>query len=94
MREECVYVLRIRKTRGRDRVDVLQQPPEGSGCPQLPRWFYRWVEVEPTPSEIRLKVYEEMDRKGYVVVEVRSWWFGKTEPNEPAFYIYRPRIVE
>ena len=91
--EACVYVLKIKKTQGMDRVEVLRQPPEDSGCSQLPRWFYRWVEVEPTGSEIRAKVYQEMDRKGYVVVEVHSWWFGYTEGGR-AFYIRNPHIVE
>ena len=93
-REECVYILLVKKTRGRDKVVMLQQPSLDSDCQVFPRWFYRWLEVEPWDSDIRKLVYNELDRKGYVVLEVRgrNIWFGKTE-GEPALYVYNPKII-
>jgi hypothetical protein len=95
-REECVYILLVRKTRGRDMIKVLSQPGMDSDCPVFPRMMFRWLEVEPWKSEIRKLVYDEQDRKGYVILEVRgrkSIWLGKTE-GEPALYVYNPRILE
>ena len=95
-REECVYILLVKKTRGRDKVVMQQQPSLDSDCQVFPKWFYRWLEVEPWNSDIRKLVYDELDRKGYVVLEVRgkrSIWLGRTEPNEPALYVYNPKII-
>jgi hypothetical protein len=94
--EECVYVLLVRKTKGRDKIEVISQPGMDSDCQVLPKWMYRWLEVLPCPSEIREMVYRVQDEKGYVVIEVRgkgSVWFGKTL-GEPALYVYNPRILD
>lgn len=96
-REECVYVLKVVKTRGRDKIIMLKQPDPDSDCRMFPKWFYRWLEVEPWTSDIRKLVYDLQERKGYVILEVRGKYniqFGKTEPNEPALYVWEPRIVE
>lgn len=95
MGEECVYVLLVRKTRGRDRIEVISQPGMDSDCQVLPRWMYRWLEVEPWDGEIREMVYTILDERGCVTLEVRgrgSVWLGKTE-GEPALYVYNPRIL-
>jgi hypothetical protein len=94
--EECVYVLLVRKTRGRDRIEVISQPSVDSECQVFPRWMYRWLEVEPWYSEVRRIVYRVLDERGCVVIEVRgrgSLWLGKTE-GEPALYVYNPRILD
>jgi hypothetical protein len=96
-REECVYVLKVVKTRGRDKILVLQQPSLESDCPVFPKMMFRWLEVEPWKSEIRKLVYDLQERRGYVILEVRgrrNIWLGRTEPNEPALYVYNPRILE
>jgi len=93
MRDSCVYVLKVRKTRGRDRIDVLSQPGPDSGCPVLPKWMYRWLEVMPRWSEARKKVEEELRKRGYVVIETDEAYLGKNELNEQVLFVFNPKIL-
>jgi hypothetical protein len=96
MEDECVYVLLVKKTRGMERIEMLKQP-DSDGCRMFPKWFYRWLEVEPWYSDIRKHVNEVLNRKGYVVLEVRgkhNIQFGRNELGEHVLFVYDPKIVD